>query len=518
MQKEQIQLKDTGYFSSIFLDYLEEKKELQSFYNFPYKKESFQKLNFSFSSEKRKVLVDELKNQYKNTPTTALVEENIESLLQENTYTVTTGHQLNIFTGPLFFVYKILQTIGLAEELNAENKEKKFVPVFWMASEDHDFDEIKSVSIFGKDYNWESLQKGAVGRFKIDDSFKALLEELPEELKSITEFYLQSENLAEATRKLVNALFQNYGLVILDADNKALKAEFKPQLKQEVVVRSTNDLVEQESSKLEVLGYKTQIFPRTINLFYLDESGRNRIVFSEEGTYEVLSTNLKFTEEEILAEIDNNPDKFSPNVVLRPIYQQVILPNIAYCGGPAEIAYWLQLKTAFDFHKAVFPILVPRAYGLIMPANLKKKLDKLGLETEELFRKEQVFERVFKESKSGIDFSFSDEKRLLNEILESYKGKASGIGNAAVAKVVRSFKEMGKSFHSIEREIKKSHETAIEEELGRALNIKQKLFPNDGLQERSENIFSFLINDPEIINKLHEEIKPFEVKFNVFIS
>lgn len=518
MQKTHIELKDTGYFSSLFLDYLNEEKSLQSFYTHPYKKESFDKVDVPFSKENREILVKELRKQYSNLSLHKEVNSNIESLLHENTFTITTGHQLSLFTGPLFFVYKILQVIRITEELNKENTGKHYVPVFWMASEDHDFEEIQSVSVSGQDYCWESQQSGAVGRFKIDDAFRVFAECLPKDLTTYKEFYLQSENLAEATRALINHLFEKYGLVILDADSRALKSLFKEQIKAEVCTRKTNDLVEKASDNLRALGYKTQIFPREINLFYLQDSNRSRIIYKNTNEYHVVSTGQTFTETELLSEIENHPEKFSPNVVLRPVYQQFILPNVGYCGGPAEIAYWLQLKSAFEYYKATFPVLIPRAYGLIVNGTTKKKIDKMNLIIQDFFLKENDFERFLKESKSGIDFGFSNEKQLLDQLEESYKAKAEGAGKGAVSKVVREFKELGKTFYSIERDIKRTYEAALEDELNRAMKIKQVLFPKNGLQERSENVFSFWINDPLIIDKLHQNIDPFDVKFNVFIA
>lgn len=518
MQKTNIELKDTGYFSSLFLDYLNEEKSLKSFYTHPYKKESFEKVEISFPKEKREVLVKELRKQYSNLSLHKEVNSNIESLLQENTFTVTTGHQLSLFTGPLFFVYKILQVVRITEELNKENTGKHYVPIFWMASEDHDFEEIQNVSVSGQDYCWESKQNGAVGRFTIDQAFKEFAECLPKDLDAFKEFYLQSENLADATRALVNHLFEKYGLVILDADSKALKSLFKEQIKSEVCTKKTNELVEKASDDLRELGYKSQIFPREINLFYLQESSRSRIIYKNTNEYQVVSTGQTFTEKELLSEIDTHPEKFSPNVVLRPVYQQLILPNVGYCGGPAEIAYWLQLKSSFKFHKATFPVLVPRAYGLIITDAIHKKIDKMNLFIQDLFLKESDFERFLKESKSGIDFSFSNEKKLLDQLEESYKAKAEGAGRGAVSKVVREFKELGKTFYSIERDIKRTYEAALEEELNRAMKIKQTLFPKNSLQERSDNVFSFWMNDPLIIDKLHQHIDPFDVKFNVFID
>ena len=167
MKVDKIDLGETGLFSPIFLDYIKQKKPLQPFYNlYPFKKNVGKQVKLkkeSFSSETRKILTTVLNSQYEGFTISDTLSSNLQKLEQENTFTITTGHQLNIFTGPLYFIYKIVTVINACKELKADFPDYNFVPVYWMASEDHDFEEISYFKLFNKKYIWETDQKGRVG-------------------------------------------------------------------------------------------------------------------------------------------------------------------------------------------------------------------------------------------------------------------------------------------------------------------------------------------------------------------
>jgi uncharacterized protein YllA (UPF0747 family) len=194
-----------------------------------------------------------------------------------------------------------------------------------MASEDHDLEEIKTVQLEGKKFKWNTEQSGAVGRMTTD-GLDQLAKEISGKENVFYEAYAHANNLAEAVREYVNTLYGKKGLLVLDADNPALKGDFKNIIRDDVLRNSANKLVEDCSNSLNDLGYKTQTYPREINFFYLQEGLRERIV-KEKGVFKVLNTDLTFTEEEIKVEIENHPERFSPNVILRPVYQDAILPN-----------------------------------------------------------------------------------------------------------------------------------------------------------------------------------------------
>src|SRR5919199_2606988 len=365
MDCQYLPLSSTGQFSQLFLDYLDQTDSLTPFYSrFPTLaafKEQLKDKNFDQS--KRRILVESLERQYEGITN----KPDFSVLLQPNTFTVTTGHQLNIFTGPLYIVYKLITTIKLARQLQEAYPDYTFVPVYWMATEDHDFAEINHFSLFGKNYAWQTEQRGAVGRMNPQE-LQSLFGQIPEKLTLFEEAYLKQQTLADAVRYYINELFGAEGLVCLDADDAALKRVFAPIMRDELVHQHSGQLVQEQTELLANTGYKTVIAPRDINLFYLDEQLRERIERIEDGTYKIVHTKIRFSESELLAILDEHPERFSPNVVLRPLYQETILPNLAYIGGPSEVPYWLQLKKVFDHFQTPFPILMPRNFAMYVPA------------------------------------------------------------------------------------------------------------------------------------------------------
>ena len=396
MKVTQIPFKKTGFFSDMMIDYLDENSRLKPFYNnFPNTKGFYNQIEEkkkSFRLQNRIVLSDALHNQYKGFAISDKTQENIDLLKKQNTFTVTTGHQLNLFTGPLYFLYKIISTINLAEELSEKFPENQFIPVYWMATEDHDFDEINYFNFDGKKVLWNRKDGGAVGRFStegLEQVFNVFTEHLgnsknAEYLKELfSRGYLQHNNLADATRFIANELFAEYGLVIIDGDDNSLKELFTPFLKQELENQVSYREVTNTIARLEE-NYNIQVNPREINLFYLGDDFRERIVF-EDGVYKINNTALVFTKEELLLELKNNPKAFSPNVIMRPLYQEVILPNLCYIGGGGEQAYWLELKSYFDAVEVPFPILLLRNSVQVLSEKQAKKLSNLNITKEEIF-------------------------------------------------------------------------------------------------------------------------------------
>ncbi len=398
MKVTQIPFKDTGFFSTTMLDYLEQKEAIQSFYNnFPdslgFHNQIEEKEN-SHSLQSRLVLVEALKKQYTNVDISDKTQENIELLKLKNTFTITTGHQLNLFTGPLYFLYKIICAINLAEELSQKFTDKNFVPVYWMATEDHDFDEINYFNFEGKKVQWSRNDGGAVGRFSTE-GLDAVLAVFATQLggsknatylkELFSKGYLEHNNLADATRYIANELFKEYGLVTLDGDDTSLKQLFIPFIKDELENQTSYKQVSKTIASLKE-NYKIQVNPREINLFFLSKNSRERIVF-ENGVYKVNNTSITFSKSEILKAVEENSLDFSPNVIMRPLYQEVVLPNICYLGGGGEIAYWFELKAYFEKVNIPFPILLLRNSVQVVSEKQQKKLHNLGVSHKELFLK-----------------------------------------------------------------------------------------------------------------------------------
>ncbi|MFA5299066.1 MAG: bacillithiol biosynthesis cysteine-adding enzyme BshC [Lutibacter sp.] len=527
MNVHHIPFKATGYFSQLICDYLDKKPKLSEFYeNFPDLegfKNQIETKKTTFSLQSRQLLNEALKDQYKNTAVSTQTTNNISALLNENTFTVTTGHQLNIFTGPLYFLYKIVTAINLANRLKKEFPLQNFVPLYWMATEDHDFEEIQYFKVHNTKISWERESSGGVGRLKTEgfdaiyNEFSALLgssnhaNALRELFKNA---YLKNENLAEATRYLVNELFGNAGLVIVDGDNAILKREFLPFVKDELLQNTSFKKVSETNEKLSV-AYKIQVNPREINLFYLKDALRERIIF-EKNQFKVNNTNIVFSEEEILKELEKYPERFSPNVLLRPLYQEIVLPNLAYIGGGGELAYWFQLKNEFNTLNVPFPILVLRNSVLLVTKKQMFKLNKLNISVPETFKKQESLIEDMVKALSEVKIDFSEQKKYLKQQFIDLKELAKKTDITFLGAVNAQEKKQLNGLDNLEKRLLKAQKRKLSEEVQQISNLQNELFPNQSLQERSQNFTEFYLDLGEnLIPMLIENIDPLRFEFTV---
>ncbi|MDX1828381.1 MAG: bacillithiol biosynthesis cysteine-adding enzyme BshC [Lutibacter sp.] len=523
-----ISYKNTGYFSKIVTDYLKQTAELNNFYgNFPdlegFKKQLELK-QLSFKSENRKTLVKVLDSQYKKLNISELTQGNIKLLGEDNTFTITTGHQLNIFTGPLYFLYKIVSAINLAKQLKEAYPNYNFVPVYWMATEDHDFEEINYFNFKENKVKWDRESSGAVGRLKTTNFYKVYQEfsELlgtsknEEYLKELfKKAYLNHTNLAAATRFLVNELFGKYGLVIIDGDNNVLKKQFIPIIEDELLHQTSFKEVTKTNEQLKKYSYKIQVNPREINLFYLKYSIRERIVF-EENSYKINQTDLVFTKDEILEELYNYPERFSPNVLMRGLYQETILPNLCYIGGGGELAYWFQLKNYFEKVNVTFPILLLRNSALFISSKQMQKLQKLGISISNLFKKQDVLVSQKIKEISKVEIDFSTQKEFLEQQFELLKEVAKQTDYSFLGAVNAQEKKQLKGLNNLEKRLLKAEKRKYADIVDRIKLIQNELFPNQSLEERTRNFSEiYILVGNDLIPKLIEHLKPLDLQFTV---
>lgn len=516
----------SGYFSSLINDYLDEKPKIRSLYNrFPRIENFAAQINEkkqNFKSESRELLMHALQNQYKGFTISEATNDSILSLKNETTFTITTGHQLNLFSGPMYFLYKIISTINLCKILKKEYPENNFVPVYWMATEDHDFEEINHFYFKGKKIIWNENSKGPVGNNEtksLNEVYQIIDNEFGNSqnaqfLKSLfTQSYLDNTTLASATRFLANTLFNKDGLVIIDGDDAELKKSFSPYITKEIEENRSYKAVSKTISEFD--NYNVQVNPREINLFYIENQLRERIVF-ENGYFKVNSTDIKFTSDEINQLIDNESFKFSPNVILRPLYQEVILPNLCYIGGGGEIAYWLELKSMFESFGVTFPMLLVRNSVVIATQKQVTKADKLGLTWHDLFSKQQLlFDKKTKEL-SDKNLDFTDYKNTLQSQFESLKQVAKTTDVSFIGAVLAQEKKQIKGLENLEKRLLKAEKRVHKDALERIFSLQNELFPNQGLQERKENFASFYIEYGEtLITKLKSELNPLKMEFTI---
>ncbi|WP_456376188.1 bacillithiol biosynthesis cysteine-adding enzyme BshC [Lutibacter sp.] len=527
MKVHHVPFQKTGYFSKIICDYLDKKTALSEFYgNYPnlngFKKQIENKKE-AFSSNSRNILVEVLQHQYKEIATSDTTLQNINTLSNKNTFTITTGHQLNIFTGPLYFLYKIISTINLTKTLKKEFPTLNFVPVYWMATEDHDFEEINFFNLKQNKISWDRKSSGAVGRLNTE-GFETVFEEfskivgttknaifLKELFKNA---YLNHKNLTNATRFLVNELFGEYGLVIVDGDNSQLKKQFAPIIKDELLHNTSFKEVSKTTEKLET-DYKTQVNPREINLFFLKNGLRERIIFKN-NSYYINNTDLIFSKDEILNEVSKYPECFSPNVIMRPLFQEAVLPNLCYIGGGGELAYWFQLKNYFEASNIPFPILLLRNSVLLASEKQLIKTKKLGVSLEELFLKQNnLITKKVKEI-SAIKIDFSEQKEHLKKQFDSLKELAKQTDISFLGAVNAQEKKQLNGLVNLEKRLLKAQKRKLSAVVERITILQNELFPNQSLEERTRNFSEIYLKlGDDFIPMLLDVIQPLQLEFSV---
>ncbi len=520
-----IPYRQTGVFSSLVLDYIDQANAIEPFFSHPPSLKGIQNAieDRKKFNTKRSVLVEELKKQYHGISSSDKVQSNIDSLLSTETFTITSAHQNNIFTGPLYFIYKIVHSIKLADNLKAALPQYNFVPVFYIGSEDADLDELNHIHLGGEKLVWETKQTGAVGRMKVDrnllkliDSMQGQLSVLPhgkEIISLLQKSYKEEVDIEQATFHFVNALFAEYGLIVLKPDNAALKKQLINVFEDDLLNQTASGIIEKSISSLSDAGYKVQANPREINLFYLKDDLRERIEMLN-GEWRVVNRNEKFSKEEIVNELTHYPDRFSPNVILRGLYQETILPNIAFIGGGGETAYWLQLKSLFEYYKVPFPVLVLRNSFLLVEEKWKSLISKLQFSVEEFFESKQnlLNKVVLKESKNDLKLNGSLSE--LEVLYESFKKQAKGI-DSTLEKHVEALKtQTVYRLKELEKKMLRAEKRKFTDQQRQINKIKSHLFPGNGLQERFENIsYYYAKYGKEIIQILYDESLSLEQEF-----
>lgn len=505
-------------FSKLVADYLNGKQELRHLYKYDFNIDSFTQVMADKDNDNtdRELLVRVLKKQYANVEMTDQTALNIELLSSPKTFTITAAHQPCVLLGPVFNIYKIASTINLANQLKAKYPEHNFVPIFWMGSEDHDFEELGTTYIYGKKVEWPAGEDeaGAYGRRKLTgfekvldeaqaiagDAGKPILDKLRE---GLTKF----ETFGPYTRYLINELFGETGLVVLDQDDAELKKKFSPIIIDEIIKSSAIRAIADNVQWLEA-NYTAQATPREINLFYLGENSRERIIKTHDG-YEVNNSHIKFTEEEILKLAAERPEFFSPNVILRPVYQELILPNLAFIGGAGELSYWMELKPVFEYHKVNYPMLVMRSSMTMINNSIEKKMAKLGLSAIDFFGNPDQTINAFVKSKLSDDIEFAEEKKSMAVLFDSFVEKAEKVDPTLKGAVQAEKQKQLNALEVLEGKIIKAEKRKQEESINQIRSLFLTFSPEQSWQERIENFMPFYLKDNNFVTDSVKYADPF---------
>lgn len=460
--------------------------------------------SFSEAIEKRKqfpvdrpLLLASLRKQYVRMGAALPFDDHV--ILDENTFTITSAHQPSLLTGPIYHIYKIASTIKLAGQLRKIHPDKAFIPVFIVGGEDHDWEEINHLHLFGRKIEWQREAGGSCGRLSTD-GLEEVIGEVSELFSNaphgdairnmLQEILDKADTYGTFHQLLIQRLFGQHGLVVLNMDDAELKRAFIPIMEKEITERFSLPLVTETQKQLAKQGFKPQAFCREINLFHMSPGLRERLDKDGDSIIKV-DSDVRYSKEEILDELRAHPERFSPNVILRPLYQELILPNIAFIGGGGEIAYWLERKSQFEAAGVFFPMLVRRNSFFMIDHATKQGLEKTDMGWEDFMQDYDVIVKHYLSEHSKAELEVNVELGMLKAAYTSLEEKAQIIDptlakaiQAEETKHLKQFEQLGSRLLRAE---KQQQETAMK----RIRKVKDKLFPEDGLQERYENFLPY---------------------------
>ena len=519
----------TGYFSKMITDYIAGNPMLQPFYEHPV---SIEGIKAAIEQRKlfatdRTLLVEIMNRQYQDIELTAKQKTYISQLGSNNTFTICTAHQPNIFTGHLYFIYKILHAVKLAEELQIELPENNFVPVYYMGSEDADLDELGHIFIKGEKFEWATKQTGAVGRMKVDKALIQLMETISGQLlvfpfggeiiRIIRDCYQLGVTIEQATFKLVNALFADYGLLILLPDSTVVKKTFGPVIKKELLEGFSHAAVKETVGQFPA-EYKVQASGREINLFYLLDDKRERIERSG-NDFSIVNTALKFTREEMLLELNDHPERFSPNVILRPVLQEMILPDIAFIGGGGEVAYWLELKKVFEAAAVPYPMLIVRNSFLFISKELQAIAEKLQFSYTDLFKPELELINQLVKRDSVLQLTVEKEKQQMIALYEAIKKLAAHVDITLQTHTDALQTQALNKITALEKKILSAEKKKFAAQQRQLQKLKMQLFPDNNLQERVGNLLPFYANQgKDFIETIYNNSNGLQQEFGIILE
>ena len=527
---------------NLFLDYLYEFENVQEYYKHNFRNKDIYSPLFKSISDSRQSkqlnLGSILKNQYSSfTNISGKTNRNIELLDKEKTIAVVTGQQLGILGGPLYTIYKILTAIRLANQLTERYDEYKFVPVFWLEGDDHDFNEVRSINLFDSENKIINLgykeeisdddAKQSIGHINFDESLNEFFNKFETGLKDsdfknelvvkLKECYQVGNSFKQSFKELIFWLFDEYGLVILDPQDPQIKSLLKPIFKKEVndFALHTQKLI-QVSAKLEEL-YHAQVKVKPVNLFYHTDDGRYSVEPVEE-IFKLRRKRKQFTKDEILMEIENSPERFSPNVLLRPICQDYLLPTGFYIAGPSEIAYFAQVTPLYDFYDIVTPIVYPRSSATLLEKNVAAALEKYDLTMNDVFLGlDELKEKVIAElSENNIDKAFKEASNEIDLTFDKLKENLFAIDKTLVDASARYRERVLSSINELKAKASKAQDTKHETTIRQLTRISNLLYPLGNLQEREIN-FTYFFNKygKDFIRKIYDDISVTEFEHQV---
>ena len=521
-----IPFSSTHVFSKLINDYLEGKGTALDFVQYAPNLEGYRAAIEGRKKHpiNRGLLFDVLTKQYSNLPQENAVNNQIALLKKDNTFVVTTAHQPNLFTGPLYFFYKIIHAIQLAASLKAAFPECNFVPVYYMGSEDADLEEVGSFNLDQTKCQWVTKQSGAIGRMQVDDALLILLKQLEsywtvlpqgqKALEILKEAYQKGKTISEATLSFVHAFFGAKGLLVLQPDDAALKAAFIPVMEKELLTGFSHQAIQPTIAALSK-DYHVQSEGRSINLFYLKDNLRARIE-KQGDQYIVVDSAIQFTEAEIIAALHQHPERFSPNVILRGVFQETILPGVVFVGGGGELAYWMELKNVFQAVGVHYPLLQLRNSFLLISQKQAKQWSAMQFEEQDLFKPILELEIAYVKKHTNTNLDLQDQLNHLSSLYTNIKNQVVQVDASLGAHTENLAKQANAKLVALEKKMLRAERRKQAVDIQRIHRIKKELFPQANLQEREAH-FSQWVGQYDLswIDTIMEHSKGLASRFRI---
>ncbi len=528
-----INFSDIPGHQNLFLDYLNEFENVAEFYANDFRnKENYLKIFKEISENRHNLspgISEILTNQYSNLNPSDLTKQNIKRFSDKKTLAIFTGQQLGIVGGPLYTFYKIITAIKLSGYLSERYNDYNFVPVFWLEGDDHDFNEVRSVKIIDEGNNLISIDykdeleeddmKQSVGLINLDSSITDFFEKLSNSLKEtdfkssifnrLKNIYTENTSFKEAFRKLVFDYFDEYGLVIFDPQDNEVKKLLKPVFKKEITdFRVHTEKLVHVSATLEEL-YHAQVKVKPVNLFLRVDEGRYSIE-PVDNEYRLRRKRKSFTQEQLLDLLENESDKFSPNVLLRPICQDYLFPTAFYVAGPSEISYFAQIKPLYDLYDISQPIIYPRSSVTILENSISNSLEKYSVSINEIFIDiENVKKKIINSvEESSVDEMFDGITNQIEGTFDQLKEKLLDLDKTIADSSNRYRDKILNNVSELKSKAEKAQQKKYEVTLRQIDRAAVHLFPNSNLQEREINYIYFANKYGEdFLKKIFEELQ-----------
>ena len=500
----------------LYQDYIYRYREVSEFYNGDFRDENaYQRVNERVLSRRlpRRQLAEILKEQNQSYGCGKKTLENIDALMGDDACAVVTGQQVGLFSGPLYTIYKSLTAILLSEHLK-QNLRGRVVPVFWLASDDHDFAEINHMVLLNKKNQIEKIcyqpevtsDKVPAAKIFFTSEIQSCIQRLEElthdsefkqeVLAHLSEAYQQGRTFPEAFAIWMTRLFKSYGLVFMDATHPGLKDLGKKVFWQEIAESSPSTQLGLEASeRLSRAGYgaQVQLHEGVLNLF-MGEQERKAIQIRG-SDFIVKNTRLIYEKNDILDLVEKEPQVFSPNVLLRSLYQDTLLPTVAYVGGPSEIAYFAQMKGIYEKFGLPMPVIYPRKTVTLVENTIANLCNRYELHVQDVWKKGDLIfnEAARKQIPDSFQEVIQDTAEHLKKNLAFLKQDMTALDPTLGKIADASFWKIDGQLKFLERKVVQASKKRNAVATRQLQKVKNNLYPAGRLQERVFNITPFLM-------------------------